>query len=95
MPVEASAADLVRLGLLDEMEAGQITRATVRRLQKLGILDRYLAKTGIFLIAQRANSDCVYLDEKTRLCTVYDRRPEVCRQFPRIGPRPGFCPAGS
>lgn len=94
LPVEASAADLVRLGVLEVIEAAQITKAVVRRLEKSGILDRYIQKTGIFLLAQRANSDCVYLDAKTRRCTVYDRRPEVCRQFPKIGPRPGYCPAG-
>jgi uncharacterized protein len=43
---------------------------------------------------QRHGRDCIYLGADRR-CTVYEKRPEVCRQFPRIGPRPGWCPAGS
>ncbi|MFO6335145.1 YkgJ family cysteine cluster protein, partial [Pseudomonas aeruginosa] len=31
------------------------------------------------------------LDRKTRLCTIYARRPDTCRNHPRIGPRPGYC----
>lgn len=93
LPVEASAADLVRLGVLDEMEAAQISRAVIRRMQSQGILNRYNSKTGIFVLAQKPNDDCVFLGED-RLCTVYHARPTVCRRFPEIGPRPGHCPAG-
>jgi Fe-S-cluster containining protein len=37
------------------------------------------------------NNDCLYLDRKSRLCTIYDLRPDTCRNHPKIGPRPGFC----
>ncbi|HUJ16109.1 MAG TPA: YkgJ family cysteine cluster protein [Thermoanaerobaculia bacterium] len=34
-------------------------------------------------------SVCVFLDTKTRRCTVYDARPEVCRTYPDR-PRCGY-----
>lgn len=93
LPVEVSANDLVRLGVASEDEAALSLKDLARRLTRERIIQSFNAKTQIFVLAQRAGRDCLYLDEKTRLCTVYDRRPNVCRQFPKIGPRPGFCPA--
>jgi Fe-S-cluster containining protein len=52
----------------------------------------YHPPTGLFILEQRYGRDCVFLDTKTRRCTVYEKRPEVCRRFPKIGPRPGYCP---
>jgi excinuclease ABC subunit B len=48
--------------------------------------------TGLFMLMQKANKDCIFLDLKSRKCTVYSKRPDVCRNFPDKGPRPGFCP---
>lgn len=93
LPVEVSAADLVRLKVATEDEAALSLKDLARRLTRERIIQSFNAKTQIFVLAQRAGRDCLYLDEKTRLCTVYERRPNVCRQFPKIGPRPGFCPA--
>jgi len=92
--LEVSVPDLIRLGLADEEEAAVSLRDLGKRLQKEKWIQAFNQKTQIFVISQRANSDCIFLHEKTRLCTVYAKRPEVCRQFPKIGPRPGFCPAG-
>lgn len=93
MPVEVRLSDLVRLGLTstDELENSS-EKKIAKRLMKEGIVKDYRSATGLFMLTQRSNDDCIFLDEKSRLCTVYDRRPEVCRLFPKIGPRPGFCP---
>ncbi|MFO6138957.1 YkgJ family cysteine cluster protein, partial [Pseudomonas aeruginosa] len=48
-------------------------------------------KREIFTLTRMANGDCLYLDRKTRLCSIYARRPDTCRNHPRIGPRPGYC----
>jgi Fe-S-cluster containining protein len=32
---------------------------------------------------QRGDGACVALDAVTKLCTIYDRRPRVCRDFER------------
>lgn len=93
LPVEVSVADLVRLGLTTEEEAAAGLKALARRLQKERIIQVFQPKSQLFVLEQRYGRDCIYLDERTRLCTVYEKRPEVCRQFPKIGPRPGFCPA--
>jgi Fe-S-cluster containining protein len=94
LPLETSAYDLIRLGVISEDEAASSLRKAAKKLSKEGIIQSYHANSGLFIIEQRANGDCIFLDEKTRRCTVYERRPEVCRTFPKIGPRPGFCPAG-
>jgi Fe-S-cluster containining protein len=33
-------------------------------------------------LRERANGDCVLLDEETRVCKVYDERPIQCRTWP-------------
>lgn len=92
LPVETSAADLMRLGVLTEDEAASSLKKAFRRLHKEGIIRSFHAPTQLFILEQRNGRDCIYLHPKTRLCTVYEKRPEVCRLFPKIGPRPGYCP---
>jgi Fe-S-cluster containining protein len=92
LPVEVSAHDLLRLGLVHEDEISASLKKVARRLMREGFVQRFHAKTGLFILEQKNGTDCVFLG-KDRLCTVYDKRPEVCRKFPTIGPRPGYCPA--
>jgi len=90
-PVEMSVHDLIRLGHATEDEAAASLNKLGRRLQSEGIIQSFRAATQIFILAQKPSRDCIYLGAD-RLCTVYEKRPEVCRQFPRIGPKPGSCP---
>lgn len=93
MPVEVHFSDLIRLELTNEDELTNSSEKKIaKRLIKAGIVKEYRSGTGLFMLSQRSNDDCYFLNEKTRLCSVYERRPEVCRSFPDIGPRPGFCP---
>jgi Fe-S-cluster containining protein len=91
LPVEVSAADLIRLELIEEEEAAVSLKQVAKKLMKQKIVQGFSPKTQIFVLEQRYGRDCVFLG-KDRLCTVYEKRPEVCRKFPKIGPRPGFCP---
>lgn len=92
MPVEIRLSDLVRLGVASEDEASGGIKKLAKRLVREGIIVSYRQGTELFMLTQKANRDCRYLDSQTRLCTVYEKRPDTCRQFPSIGPRPGFCP---
>lgn len=92
MPVEIRLSDLIRLGVVSEDEAASSVKKVAKRLIREGIIVSYRQGTELFMLTQKANRDCLYLDSKTRLCTVYEKRPDTCRQFPSIGPRPGFCP---
>ncbi len=91
LPLETSAVDLIRLELTTEEECAVSLKAVAKKLKAQGIVREFSQKTQIFMIEQRFGRDCIFLG-KDRLCTVYEKRPEVCRQFPKIGPRPGFCP---
>ena len=91
MPVEVRFNDLLRLGLVQEFERDEPRKNIAKRLQKEGIVERFHQKSEIFTLVRMGNNDCLYLDRKTRLCTVYDLRPETCRNHPKVGPRPGFC----
>jgi Fe-S-cluster containining protein len=91
MPVEVRFNDLLRIGLVQEFERSEPRKNIAKRLQKEGIVERYNQKQEIFTLVRMANNDCLYLDRKSRLCTIYDLRPETCRNHPKIGPRPGFC----
>ncbi len=92
MPVEVKAEDLIRLEIatIDELESSP--KKVAKRLIKEGIISSYRESTGNFMLTQKANGDCYFLNTKTRLCEVYEKRPGVCRQFPSIGPRPNYCP---
>lgn len=93
MPVEIRASDLLRLGLVTEDELSGSIKKVAKRLSKEGVIQNYRSGTEFFMLTQRANSDCYFLNEKTRLCTVYDKRPDTCRGFPSLlGTRVGFCP---
>ncbi len=39
--------------------------------------------SGVRCMDQRADGACVALDPQTLLCSIYDRRPQVCRDFQR------------
>lgn len=91
LPVEVSAADLIRLELITEEEAALSLKQVAKKLFKQKVIQAYQAKSQLFVLEQRSGRDCIFLG-KDRLCTVYEKRPEVCRSFPKIGPRPGFCP---
>ncbi len=93
MPVEVTLTDLIRLNLVTEDEVQNMgIRKVAKKLVKEKWISTYREGTGLFMLTQKANRDCIFLDTRTRRCTNYQLRPDVCRQFPSIGPRPGFCP---
>ena len=91
MPVEVRFNDLLRMGLVDEFERSEPAKNIAKRLMKEGIVERFHQKTAVYTLARHGNNDCLYLDRKSRLCTIYEQRPETCRNHPKIGPRPGYC----
>lgn len=91
MPVEVRIADLVRLGVVDAFDAEEEPRLLARRLQKGGVVAHFNHRHSLFTLVRRASGDCLYLDSQTRRCTVYDKRPDTCRNHPKVGPRPGYC----
>ena len=38
---------------------------------------------GFRCMDQRGDGSCIALDPETQLCTIYERRPQVCRDFKR------------
>ncbi len=92
MPVEVNAQDLIRIGITDEDEVNQSKKKLAKRLIKEKVVLSYREGTDLFMLSAKPNGDCYFLDSKTRLCTVYEKRPDVCRKFPEVGPRPGWCP---
>lgn len=90
LPVEVRTADLIRMGLMDAFEADE-PKSVAKRLMQDGIIARFNHKTSIFTLVQHSSGDCLYLDRQTRRCSIYDKRPDTCRNHPTIGPRPGFC----
>lgn len=93
MPVEVKSSDLIRLGITDQDEIDHSIKKTAKRLKKEGFITSYREGTEFFMLTQKANSDCIFLDEKTRFCKVYEKRPDTCRAFPEVmGTRVGWCP---
>lgn len=92
LPVEVRVDDLVRMEIIDAFEAVEPPKVLAKRLLKVGIIDHFNFKNSLFTLARRANDDCLYLDAQIRRCTIYELRPQTCRNHPTIGPRPGYCP---
>lgn len=91
LPVELKVEELVRMEIIDAFEAVEPPKVLARKLLKAGIIDHFNFKNSLFTLARRANDDCTYLDAQSRRCTIYERRPQTCRNHPAIGPRPGYC----
>ena len=91
MPVEVRFNDLLRMGVVDEFERTEPAKNVAKRLMKDGLVERFNQKPGIYTLMRHGNNDCLFLDRKSRLCTIYDKRPDTCRNHPKIGPRPGYC----
>ncbi|MDB6060066.1 MAG: Fe-S-cluster oxidoreductase [Verrucomicrobiaceae bacterium] len=91
LPVEVNIADLVRMQLLDAFEADEPPKELAKKLKKSGVVEHFNFSSGIFTLTRLANGDCIYLDTHTRRCTIYEKRPQTCRNHPRVGPRPGYC----
>ena len=36
----------------------------------------------IFVLAKKENGNCIFLDDKTMRCTIYDKRPLECKLYP-------------
>ena len=89
MPTEIKLPDLVRLDLAF---ADEDPRVVAKRLTKEQIVSRYRHSTRTFTLSSRIDGSCYFLDKNCR-CSVYDKRPDTCRDFPMIGSRPGYCPA--
>jgi Fe-S-cluster containining protein len=91
LPVEVDIEDLILMDLVSREEYLESPKKVAQALIKKKIVTELRAKTGLFVLQQRENMDCVFLD-KQRLCKIYDKRPKVCRNFPKVSARPNFCP---
>lgn len=91
LPVEVRISDLIRLELVDEFEAEEPLKNIAKHLKKQGVIEHFSHKTERFTLVRLTNNDCYFLHPRTRLCTVYEKRPDTCRNHPHIGPKPDYC----
>lgn len=91
LPVEVNIAEFQNMGLADSEEFLEGPGPLVKRLKKEGIIRLFDRKSQMATLTQCADGSCLFLDSHRR-CQIYDKRPETCRNFPNIGPRPGHCP---
>ncbi|MFM8269348.1 MAG: YkgJ family cysteine cluster protein [Pseudomonadota bacterium] len=91
LPVLVTAEELYHLGFLKYEEVSGPLKPHVEKLKKKKIIKSFNTRTQLFTLYQHPNNDCVFLT-KERLCAVYDRRPNICREFPKNSKRPGYCP---
>jgi Fe-S-cluster containining protein len=90
MPVEVTNHDLVRLEILDPFHLNLNEREIIKTAQQHPAIDRFTKSTNKYTLVQKPNMSCFYLDKNGR-CTVYEKRPDTCRNHPQIGPRPEYC----
>lgn len=91
LPVEVKPSDLVRMELMDEFELQEDLKHIARRLMKQHLVGHFHSKTQTLTLARMANGDCIFLDSRSRRCTIYHQRPSTCRNHPQVGPRSGYC----
>ena len=62
-----------------------LTRDDVERILSLGYkLEDFAEFRGGFLRLRNVNGRCVFNDPETKLCRIYESRPEGCRLYPLI-----------
>ena len=93
LPVEVRISDLIRMELVADFERGEPPKNIAKRLMKDGLVERFNQKSGIFTLTRMSNNDCYFLDRKSRLCTIYDKRPETCRNHPGSARAPATAPS--
>lgn len=91
LPLRVTSEDLHHMGFLAADEVNGPLKRIAARLIREGIVKSFNTRTALFTIQTKNGHDCRFLDEN-RLCTIYDRRPSICRGFPFNGERPGYCP---
>ncbi len=92
LPVTVDPEDLFHMGYVEAHEVNGPLKNVASRLLEAGIIQAHQPRSRTFTLHQKNGRDCVFLD-KDRLCTIYDKRPSVCRRFPYNSERPGFCPS--
>jgi len=62
-----------------------LTPSDIQRIEKLGYKREYFAFfDGKYWRLKNVNGHCIFLDEKTGLCKIYENRPLGCRAYPII-----------
>jgi len=62
-----------------------LTEEDIKRIAGLGYPEEYFVDlTGSFPKLRNVNGHCVFLDEETGKCLIYDRRPLGCRLYPLV-----------
>ena len=91
LPVQVTTEDLYHMGFLKFEEVNGSFKEIAARLKKEGLIQSSNEREAVFTLTQKKGGDCLFLDENRR-CTIYERRPTICRRFPENSARPGFCP---
>lgn len=90
MPVEITREDIKMLGLVKEIDVLS-DKKLAKLLQARKIIKSYRVSSGLFMVREKIDGACFFLENDR--CSVYERRPQVCRKFPtEIGNRIGYCP---
>lgn len=90
MPVEVEIIDLVRMNILSKFHLELSEKEQIKDALKNPAILRYTPSTKKFTLKQKPDTSCFFLDINKK-CTIYEMRPDTCRNHPKIGPRPGFC----
>ena len=90
MPVELETSDLIRMNILTDFHLELSLKEQTRDALKHPSVARYTPSSMKYTLKQKPNGTCYYLDDNKR-CTIYEMRPNTCRNHPKVGPRPNFC----
>ena len=66
---------------VDDAEIDALAEHQGRAAGEVRLLDTRPVQ-GRVTLREHANGDCIYLDGRTRRCTVYEARPRQCRTWP-------------
>jgi len=91
LKTDVTVEDLIGMGVLTEFHKDEPLKNIAKQLKKEGIVKHFNLRREIFTLAQRDNDECIYLDEVTRKCTVYEGRPLSCRKHPEENIKPNYC----
>lgn len=66
---------------VDDEELAAIAEHLKRSIGEIRLMHTRLAR-GRVSLREHANGDCVFLEPRTRTCSIYEARPRQCRTWP-------------
>ncbi len=90
LPVEITLNELYELKFLDYFYQEESITDQIKKALTLPFILRYTPSSQKFTLRTKINGSCYFLTPQGQ-CSIYTQRFKVCRDHPKVGPKPNYC----